>query len=77
MNRASTISTLLDHSTPWLTWWQELILNWAATWDTIETLHVTSTRTGECLTWDVPTDLELARLKLEELLDVQGHRGEG
>ena len=28
-------------------------------------------------TWDMPTDLELARLELEELLDVQGHRGEG
>ena len=74
MNRASTISTLFDTSTPWLTWWQELILNWAASWDTIETLHCTSATTDDCLIWDVPTDLDLARLELEELLDVQGER---
>jgi hypothetical protein len=77
MKRALTISTLLDHSTPWLTWWQELILNWAASWDTVETLYVSSANTDDCLTWDRPTDIELIRLELEELLDVQGHRGEG
>lgn len=77
MKRASTISTLLDTSTPWLTWWQELILNWAASWETIETLHVTSAQTDDCITWDIPTDIELVRLELEELLDAQGHRGEG
>ena len=71
MKRASTISALVDRSTPWLTWWQKLILNWAASWETIETLHVTSTRTDDCLTWDVPTDLDLARIELEELLDVE------
>jgi hypothetical protein len=69
MKRASTISALVDRSAPWLTWWQELILNWAASWETIETLHVTSTRTDDCLTWDVPTDLELKRMELEQLLD--------
>jgi hypothetical protein len=69
MKRASTISTLLDHSTPWLTWWQELILNWAASWETIETLHVTSSKTDQEVTWDVPTDLDLARIELEQLLD--------
>jgi hypothetical protein len=74
MNRASKISTLFDTSTPWLTWWQELILNWAASWDTIETLHCTSAKTDDCLIWDVATDLDLARLELEELLDVQGER---
>jgi hypothetical protein len=74
MKRASTISTLLDTSTPWLTWWQELILNWVASWDTIKTLHVTSAATDDCITWDMPTDLELARLELEELLDAQGER---
>ena len=77
MKKASTISTLLNTSTPWLTWWQELILNWAASWDTVETLHVTSAKTEDCLAWYVPTDIELVRLELEELLDVQGHRGEG
>jgi hypothetical protein len=69
MKRATTISTLLDHSTPWLTWWQELILNWAASWETIETLHVTSSKTDQEVTWDVPTDLELKRMELEQLLD--------
>jgi hypothetical protein len=77
MKRATTISTLLDHSTPWLTWWQELILNWAASWETIETLHCTSSRTDDCLTWDVPSDLDLARLDLEELLDVELGQREG
>ena len=71
MKRASNISTLLDTSTPWLTWWQELILNWAASWETIETLHCTSSKTDNCLTWDVPTDLELKRMELEELLDAE------
>jgi hypothetical protein len=69
MKRASTISTLLDHSTPWLTWWQELILNWAASWETIETLHCTSSKTDQEVTWDVPTDLDLKRMELEQLLD--------
>jgi hypothetical protein len=69
MKRASTISTLLDTSTPWLTWWQELILNWAASWETIETLHVTSSKTDQEVTWDVPTDLDLQRMELEQLLD--------
>jgi hypothetical protein len=76
MKRATTISTLLDHSTPWLTWWQELILNWAASWETIETLHCTSSKTDQEVTWDVPTDLELARQELEQLLDPElGQRG--
>jgi hypothetical protein len=69
MKRATTLSTLLDHSTPWLTWWQELILNWAASWETIETLHCTSSKTDQEVTWDVPTDLELKRMELEQLLD--------
>jgi hypothetical protein len=34
-------------------------LNWAASWQSIETLHITSSKTDDCLTWDVPTDLEL------------------
>ena len=71
MKKATTISTLLDHSTPWLTWWQELILNWAASWETIEILHVTSSKTDQEVSWDVPTDLDLARLELEELLDAE------
>lgn len=69
MKRASTLSDLLDRSTPWLSWWQELILNWAASWQSIETLQITSSKTDDCLTWDVPTDLELKRIELEQLLD--------
>ena len=71
MKRATNLSPLLDRSIPWLAWWQELILNWVASWDTIETLHVTSSKTDEETTWDVPTDLELARQELEELLDAE------
>ena len=71
MKRATNLSTLLDCSTPWLAWWQELILNWVASWESVETLHVTSSKTDQDVTWDVPTDLELARQELEELLDAE------
>ena len=71
MKRATNLSTLLDCSTPWLSWWQELILNWVASWESVETLHVTSSKTDQDVTWDVPTDLELARQELEELLSAE------
>ena len=71
MKRATNLSTLLDCSTPWLAWWQELILNWVASWESVETLHVTSSKTDQDVTWDVPTDLDLARLELEELLSAE------
>ena len=71
MKRSVSPSDLIERSTPWLAWWQELILNWAASWDTVETLHVTSSQTDDCITWDMPTDIELARLELEELMDVE------
>ena len=77
MKRTSTLSTLLDTSTPWLSWWQELILNWAASWQSIETLHITSSKTDDCLTWDVPTDLELNRIELEQLLSAELGQREG
>ena len=77
MKRASTLSTLLDTSTPWLSWWQELILNWAASWQSIETLHVTSSKTDQEITWDVPTDLDLQRMELEQLLDPELGQREG
>lgn len=69
MKRATNLSALVDCSTPWLAWWQELILNWVASWESVETLHVTSSQTDQEITWDVPTDVELARMQLEELLD--------
>ena len=71
MKRASSLSDLIDRSTPWLAWWQELILNWVASWESVETLHVTSSKTDQDVTWDVPTDLELARQELEALLDAE------
>ena len=74
MKRSVTPSDLIDRSVPWLAWWQELILNWVASWDTIETLQVTSATVDDDATWDMPTDIELARLELEELLDVPGER---
>lgn len=71
MKRASSLSDLLDRSTPWLDWWQEIILNWVASWESVQTLHVTSSKTDQEVTWDVPSDLELARLELEEPLGVE------
>lgn len=69
MKRATNLSALVDRSAPWLAWWQELILNWVATWNAIEILYVTSSTTDDSLEWDVPTDMELAKMQLEELLD--------
>jgi hypothetical protein len=77
MKRSVTPSDLIDRSIPWLTWWQELILNWVASWDTIETLQVTSATVDDNATWDMPTDLELKRLELEELLDAEIGQREG
>ena len=77
MKRATNLSTLLDCSTPWLAWWQELILNWVASWESVETLHVTSSKTDQDVTWDVPTDLELKRMELEQLFDPELGQREG
>jgi hypothetical protein len=73
VKRAATLY-LLDRSTPWLAWWQELILNWVSSWHTIGCLTITSADDpDEWMAWDLPTDLELQRMELEELLAV----GEG
>ena len=77
MKRATNLSTLLDCSTPWLAWWQELILNWVASWESVETLHVSSSKTDQDVTWDVPTDLELKRMELEQLFDPELGQREG
>lgn len=67
---SASASHLLDRSTPWLTWWQELILNWVSGWETIGCLTVTSAADPqEFAAWDLPPDLELQRLEQEELLD--------
>ena len=77
VKRSVTPSDLIERSVPWLEWWQELVLNWVASWDSIGMLTITSPDGEYETTWDMPTDIELARLELEELLDVQGHRGDG
>jgi len=69
MKRAASISALLDTSTPWLAWWQELILNWVSSWHAVSTLVVTNANGDDYVAWEVPSDLELQRLQLEELLD--------
>ncbi len=68
MKRASSPSLLFSRELPWLSWWQELVLNWVASWDAVGDLTVTSADREDCCSWDVPTDLEMARMELEELL---------
>jgi hypothetical protein len=71
MKRASNVSDLFERSTQWLAWWQELILNWVATWNAISILQVSSSTTDDYLEWDVPSDLELARMERDDLLDAE------
>jgi hypothetical protein len=76
VKRAASLTNLLDRSTPWLAWWQELILNWVSSWHTVGCLTVVSAADPEeFAAWDLPTDLELARLELEELLAVEVGEG--
>jgi hypothetical protein len=76
MKRASSLSWLLERSTPWLAWWQELVLNWAASWGSVGSLVVISADRQESCEWDLPTDLELKRQELEELLKSRQGVGE-
>lgn len=69
MKKAATIWHLLSRCTPWLHWWQELILNWVSSWRNVSTIVVISADGEEQISWDVPSDLDLQRLELEELLD--------
>jgi hypothetical protein len=69
MKRSASLSWLLDRNTPWLYWWQELILNWVSSWGTISTLLVVNADGTERCEWDLPTDVEIARSELEELLE--------
>jgi hypothetical protein len=66
MKRASGLSWLLSRDLPWLAWWQELILNWVASWASLSTILVVSADGEERCEWDLPTDVELARAELEE-----------
>jgi hypothetical protein len=70
MKRAASPSHLLSRDVSWLAWWQELILNWVSSWDSIGCLTVVSAADpDEFADWDLPSDLDLQRLELEELLD--------
>lgn len=68
MKRAASISWLCDRCTPWLSWWQEIILNWVASWRTVSTIVVVSADGDEQAEWNLPSDLDLQRLELEELM---------
>lgn len=68
MKRSASLSWLLGRDVDWLPWWQELILNWVASWGSLASLTVVSANGEEQCTWDLPTDLELARAELEELV---------
>jgi len=50
-----------------LPWWQELVLDWVATWQTIRYLQVEAVD-GSSLEWECPSDLDYARQDLEALL---------
>jgi len=69
LKRSSSPSLLLSRELPWLSWWQELVLNWVASWDAVGDLTVTSADGDAYCAWELPTDLELARMELEELIE--------
>jgi len=68
MKRSASLSWLVERSNPWLPWWQELILNWVASWHSVSHVVVVSADGERQCEWSLPTDLELKRAELEELL---------
>jgi len=68
MKRSASLSWLLGRDVDWLPWWQELLLNWISSWASITSLTVVSADREQYVSWDLPTDLELQRAELEELL---------
>ena len=68
MKRSSSLSLLLSRDLHWLPRWQELLLNWVASWSTVGTLIVTSADEEHQAEWNLPTDLDMQRAELEELL---------
>jgi hypothetical protein len=74
VKKAANPAHLLSRDTPWLSWWQELILNWVSSWESIGCLTVSHPTDDDLwMAWDLPSDLDLQRMELEELLSV----GEG
>ena len=74
MKRATSLSLLLSRETPWLKWWQELILNWVSSWDSVGDLTVSSADGEHYTAWELPSDLDLKRMELEELLSAPESR---
>jgi hypothetical protein len=68
MKRSASLSWLLGRDVDWLPWWQELILNWAASWGSLSSLTVVSADREVYASWDLPTDVDLQRAELEEQL---------
>jgi hypothetical protein len=69
LKRASSPSWLISRELLWLSWWQELILNWVSSWHEVGDLTVTSADGESYCSWELPTDIELARMELEELIE--------
>jgi hypothetical protein len=70
VKRAADLSWLVSREFPWLSWWQELILNWVASWASVGLLVVVAADGDEQAEWHLPTDLELARSELEALIEI-------
>jgi hypothetical protein len=70
VKRAASLAWFVGRDFHWLSWWQELILNWVASWATVGVVVVVAAEGDEQAEWHLPTDLDLKRLELEELLDV-------
>jgi|GEM_PF-3122321 len=69
MKRAADFQWLLSRDITWLPLWQELILNWVASWNSLSVVVAVSAAGEHQAEFHVPTDLDLQRQELEELLD--------
>jgi hypothetical protein len=74
VKRAASLAWFVGRDFHWLSWWQELILNWVASWSTVGDLTVSSADGQDYTAWEPPSDLELKRLELEELLSAPESR---
>lgn len=60
---------LLDRQAPdWLPWWQELILNWVGSWDTIAQVTVISADKEAYI--EYLNEVEVTRQRLEQMLEL-------
>jgi hypothetical protein len=74
VKRATSLAWFAGRDFHWLSWWQELILNWVASWSTVGDLTVSSADGQDYTALELPSDLELKRLELEELLSAPESR---